>query len=164
MTLLSFYEAIFAKLQEKNIKYLIIGGIAVNLHGVQRATADIDLMLALEKKNILDFVAITKELGLVPKVPVKAEDLANASKLKKWKKEKNMKVFSFADPNRPYVTIDIMIENQIPFNSAYKRRKTVPAWGIKVEIASIPDLIKLKEISGREQDLSDIEALKKFGA
>ncbi|OGC08657.1 hypothetical protein A2230_05915 [candidate division WOR-1 bacterium RIFOXYA2_FULL_36_21] len=158
-----YYEDIFREMDEENIKYLLIGGVAVNLHGIPRATGDIDMLIAMEKKNVQKFVEITKKLGLKPKIPVQASDLADSKKLKEWKKEKNMQVFSFIHPDNPYITIDIMTENYISFEQAYKRRKKTKAWGINVSVASIPDLIKLKEISGRTQDLADIEALKKYG-
>ncbi|MFH1683770.1 MAG: hypothetical protein ABIA67_02675, partial [Candidatus Margulisiibacteriota bacterium] len=141
----------------------VIGGIAVNLYGIQRATGDIDLMLAMDEKNLLKFVAITKKLGLTPKVPVKAESFAKIENLKKWRKEKNMKVFTFIHPDNPYIIIDIMTEDYIPFDEAYKKKKTTTAWGITLSVISIEDLIKLKKISGREIDLADIESLEKFG-
>ncbi|OGC10347.1 hypothetical protein A3J90_05960 [candidate division WOR-1 bacterium RIFOXYC2_FULL_37_10] len=108
-----YYEDIFSKMGEKGIKYLLIGGVAVNLHGIQRATGDIDLLLAMDKENILKFVDVTKELGLVPKVPIKAETIADAQKLKQLREEKNMQVFSFMHPDSPYICIDIMTENYI---------------------------------------------------
>jgi predicted nucleotidyltransferase len=158
-----FYEDIFKALESSRVKYLVIGGVAVNLYGVQRATGDIDLMLAMDKDNLLKFAAISKELGLVPKAPVKAEELADPAKLKAWRDEKNMRVFSFVHPDYSYIMIDIMTDNYISFEEAYKKRNILPAWGIHVSCVSLDDLIKLKEISGREQDLSDIEALRKYG-
>ena len=157
------YEDIFHKMHHKNIKYLLIGGVAVNLYGIQRATGDLDIILAMERENILNFVEITKELGLIPKAPVKPEDLADAKKLLEWQRTKNMLVFSFIHPDNPYICIDIITENYIPFDEAYKRKKIVTAWGINISVASIDDLIKLKKIAGRSQDLSDIEALEKYG-
>ena len=47
-----FYERIFRELANRNIKYLVIGGIAVNIHGYSRATGDLDIMLSLEKDNL----------------------------------------------------------------------------------------------------------------
>jgi predicted nucleotidyltransferase len=158
-----FYEDIFKALESNRVKYLVIGGVAVNLYGVQRATGDIDLMLAMDKDNLLKFAAISKELGLAPKAPVKAEELADPAKLKAWRDEKNMRVFSFVHPDYSYIMIDIMTDNYISFEEAYKKRNILPAWGIHVSCVSLDDLIKLKEISGREQDLSDIEALRKYG-
>ena len=158
-----FYEDIFKALESNQIKYLVIGGVAVNLYGVQRATGDIDLLLAMDKDNILKFVEISKKLGLVPKAPVKAEELADPAKLKARQEEKNMRVFTFIHPIHPYIMIDIMTDHYLSFEEAYKKRNILPAWGIHVSCVSLDDLIKLKEISGREQDLADINALRKYG-
>ncbi|MFA5098382.1 MAG: DUF6036 family nucleotidyltransferase [Candidatus Margulisiibacteriota bacterium] len=159
-----YYEDIIKKLNKKKIKYLLIGGIAVNLHGVQRATGDMDIMLAMDKSNLLKFVSAVEELGLEPKVPVDPRELADPVKVNEWKRKKNMKVFSFWDIDNPYIVIDVMTENYIAFERAYKRRKVIESWGVKVPIISMKDLIELKKIAGRPQDLADIEALKKYGA
>jgi predicted nucleotidyltransferase len=157
-----YYEDIFRKLQEKNIRYLIIGGVAVNLHGIQRATGDVDLMLDMEKDNVLKFISIMKELGMIPKVPVNPEDLADPKKVMQWQEEKNMKVFSYTHPDNPYITVDIMTSNPINFDDSYQERKTTKAWGVNISLIGKKDLIKLKEIAGREQDLADIENLEKY--
>jgi predicted nucleotidyltransferase len=56
-----------------------------------------------------------------------------------------------------------MIDHYLSFEEAYKKRNILPAWGIHVSCVALDDLIKLKEIAGREQDLADIESLKKYG-
>ena len=158
-----FYEDIFKAMELNQVRYLVIGGVAVNLYGVQRATGDIDLMLAMDKDNVTKFIETSKKLGLIPKAPVKAEELADPAKLKEWREEKNMRVFSFIHPVYSYITIDIMTDNYLSFEEAYKKRNILPAWGIHVSCISLDDLIKLKEISGREQDRADIDALRKYG-
>lgn len=45
------YLAIFKKLNEKGIRYIVAGGIAVNLYGIPMMTYDVDLILDLEDKN-----------------------------------------------------------------------------------------------------------------
>src|SRR3989338_1861873 len=84
-----YYEDIFRKLQEKNIRYLLIGGVAVNLWGIERATGDIDIAIAMDTDNILKFVEAVKELGFIPKAPVKPEEFADPKKRKEWQEEKN---------------------------------------------------------------------------
>jgi predicted nucleotidyltransferase len=158
-----FYEDVFKALESGGVKYLVIGGVAVNLYGVQRATGDIDLLLAMDNDNLLKFIAASKKLGLVPKAPVKAEELADPAKLKAWRENKNMRAFSFIHPVHSYIMIDIMTDNYLSFEEAYKKRTILPAWGIQVSCVALDDLIKLKEISGREQDLADINALRKYG-
>jgi predicted nucleotidyltransferase len=157
-----FYEDIFRKLQEKDVKYLLIGGIAVNLYGIQRATGDIDLLLQMDKTNLEAFIALVKELGMAPKLPVKAEDLADPQQLKRWHDEKNLKAFSFIHPDNPYIIIDVMVDERLPFAGAYARRQVMRSWGVELSVVSLADLIKLKTMSGRAQDQADIEALSKL--
>ena len=156
------YEDIFKKLQEREVKYLLIGGIAVNLYGVQRATADIDLVLSMNEENLSKIIALTKELGLKPKMPIKAETLKDPARLKQLRQEKNMRAFSFDHPDDPSIVIDVMVEDLLPFEAAYQRRKIMRAWGISVSTVSLEDLIGIKQASGRDQDLADVEALSKF--
>lgn len=156
------YEGLFKQLQKHKVRYLLIGGVAVNLWGIERSTKDIDLSLALDKDNVLKLVAAMKDMGLVPKVPVKPEDLADPEKRAFWQEEKNMVVFSFEHPDNPYILIDIMINNPLDFEQMYARRKELESWGTKLTVASVEDIIKLKQVAGRAQDLSDIEALTNF--
>lgn len=157
-----FYEQVFRKLNEKKVRYLVIGGVAVNLHGFSRVTADLDIMLDFKSENVMNFVETVKELGFKPRVPVKIEDFADPSKRESWIKEKNMKVFSVYNPFREIEHIDIMVEYYIDFDKAYRTRETVNAGDIKIPIVSIDDLIKLKKISKRQRDEIDIAALRKI--
>lgn len=156
------YEDVFRKLQEKQIRYLLIGGVAVNLWGIERATGDIDVAIAMDQENILRFVKAVGELGFMPKVPVKPEELADPKKRQYWLENKNMKVFSFQHPDNPLVLIDVMINNPFDFEAMYSRRAVIESKGVKLSVVAVNDLIKLKEIAGREQDQSDIAALVKF--
>jgi hypothetical protein len=46
------YVELFKALHEEGVRYVLVGGIAVNLHGVERATADVDLIIALDAENL----------------------------------------------------------------------------------------------------------------
>lgn len=46
-------EAIVRALNEAQVRYLIVGGIAVNAHGFVRLTVDVDLVIGLERENIV---------------------------------------------------------------------------------------------------------------
>ena len=158
------YEKIFAELERNNIRYLIIGGVAVWLHGYDRATKDLDLMISFEKENMDKFIELVKKLGLKPRVPVEPEELGNKNKREFWKKEKNMKVFSFYNPDNDMEYVDIMIQDDIDFEEAYKSKNLVEfkGLGIKIKVISIENLIKLKEIAGRDSDKIDIKKLRKI--
>jgi hypothetical protein len=153
---------IFKELNRRRIKYLVAGGMAVNLHGYIRATADLDIMLLLEDLNISRFIKMVKGLGYQPRVPVALMDFAKQEKREEWKNAKEMKVFSVFNPQNIMEGIDVMLEDVISFKAAYKRHEIVRIGRVKVPVASILDLIKLKEHAGRERDKIDIAALKKI--
>jgi hypothetical protein len=48
-------KKIFDVLNQYNVKYLVCGGLAVNIYGIPRMTADIDLLLDFEESNVLNF-------------------------------------------------------------------------------------------------------------
>ncbi len=158
-----FYEQVFRKLNRKKVRYLIVGGIAVNLHGFPRVTGDLDIMLDLnDGKSVNGFVEVVKVLGFKPKIPVKVDDFAILSKRKSWIEEKNMKVFSVYNPSQEIEHIDVLVKNLIDFDKAYKSREIIDVGNLKVSVISIDDLIKLKKVAGRKRDEIDIAALKEI--
>ena len=157
-----FYEDIFIALRKEGIGYVVVGGLAVVLHGVVRLTADLDLIVALEKNNIQKFIRVMEKLGYRPKAPVNALDLADAKKRQIWIHEKNMKTFSFYHRKDQYKLVDVFVTEPIPFKLLNKNKKMIKAGRIVIPICSMEHLVKLKKIACRPQDLADIAALKKI--
>ena len=157
---MTFYEELLQALEDRHIRYLVVGGVAVVLHGFIRATADLDLMIGLEAKNVDAFLTLMKERGYKPKVPVALEDFKAADNRRRWKDDKGMLVISLFHPQRNQELIDVFIDEPIPFEEAYQRRTLIPLGRIKISVANSADLIKLKEQARRPQDLEDIQALK----
>jgi hypothetical protein len=157
-----YYVDILRKFHELNIEYLIIGGLAVNLHGIPRVTQDIDIVISTNSSNIEAIIRAMNELGYTPKMPgVMAEDLNDDKKIEEWINERNMKAFCFHHTLKPFQEIDILLSHSLDFENAYKKRLVKSAEGFDISIVSMDDLIKLKKESGRAQDLSDIEMLRK---
>ncbi|MBU4484788.1 hypothetical protein KKA47_05150, partial [bacterium] len=126
------FEQIFRKFSKRKVRYLVVGGIAVNLHGFGRATGDLDIMLALDDSNIKKFVDVVNDLQFIPRLPVKVEEFADSAKRDLWINEKNMKVFSVYNPKNPIEHIDIMVENYIDFKKAYSNRENMHAGDITI--------------------------------
>ena len=156
---MTFYEELLRALEEKHIQYLIVGGVAVVLHGYVRATADLDLMLAMNSNNLNAFLGIMKQRGYKPKPPVPLEDFADPEKRRTWIQEKSLTVFSVYHPGKPQELIDIFVDEPIPFAEAYEQRKIVKLETTSINVISIRDLIGLKKRAGRPQDIQDIQAL-----
>ena len=157
-----FYEEVFKKLEENHIRYLVVGGIAVALYGAVRLTVDADIILELTVENIEKFVSAISKLGYKPKIPVNPIDFASPEKRKKWIEEKNMKVFSFWHPDRPLEIIDVFVDNPIPFEELESEKVIKKTKGFEIPIPSLRHLLKLKRISGRPEDLRDIELLERI--
>ena len=156
-----FYEDVFRALSRHEVRYLIVGGVAVNLLGVPRMTKDLDLMLDLSADNLNRFVTAVKDLGYRPRAPVAMEEFADADKRGAWRREKNALVFTLNDPGDPLTQVDIFLENPIDFESAYAARQTLEAGDMTLSVISIKDLLQLKALANRLQDQSDIAMLRK---
>jgi hypothetical protein len=153
------YEEVFRKFEAAGIRYLVVGGIAVNLHGYARMTVDLDLMLDLSQENLARVVTALEEMGYVPRVPVKTRDLASEEKRKAWREEKGALVMTFYDPKAPFRQIDIFLENPLDFAHAYQRPRWFELRGVRVPVASIEDLIQMKSGTGRPRDQEDLHHL-----
>lgn len=154
------YRTIFKELNEFGIDYLVVGGLAVNFHGVPRLTYDIDLMILLEPDNILKLIKKLTQWGYRPKVPINPQDLADESVRNSWIQDKGMKALNFYSETLPIGEIDIVMDSPIPYDVLKARAVKIQLQEIKIPVISIHDLIELKIQAGRRQDLSDVEHLK----
>lgn len=152
------FEPIFETLDRAGARYVIVGGVAVNLHGHQRFTKDLDLALELAGAKLLDALLALEEEGYRPTVPVRLAEFADPEVRERWIREKNMQVFQMYHDSRR-VTVDIMVTIPVPFEDLWKRALDVRLERTTVKVASIEDLIRMKRDAGRPQDLMDIEAL-----
>ncbi len=125
-------------------------------------TADVDLMVDMAESNLRLFVQVMTSLGYKPRVPVAATEILDPAKRREWKETKSMVVFTWLHPARPYEEVDVFLENLIDFEAACAHKKEVNMGDFTIPLAGIPDLITLKSLSDREQDRSDIEALRKI--
>lgn len=156
------YEEVFHTLQKANIRYVVVGGMAVNFHGALRSTADLDLMVYLEdNQNVLRFAQAMNNLGYKPRVPVPAEDLANSQKRKEWQEEKGALVFTFLK-TKSFESVDVFLNHPIAFDDVFSRRKRVIIDDIEISVASLQDLKTLKKLAGRDKDLMDIKAIEQI--
>jgi predicted nucleotidyltransferase len=156
------YLDIFKEFNNKKIKYIVVGGVALNFYGIPRMTYDIDLLIALEDENLRRFLSLMKKWGFRPKVPVNIMDFAIENKRKGWIKNKNMKAFNLVNPKWPISEMDIIIDTPVNYEKASKNFKIFRLQGISIPVISMIDLIKMKQTANRIQDKQDIKNLKKI--
>jgi hypothetical protein len=156
---MSLYEPLFQALNEARCRYVLVGGLAVLLHGHARLTVDIDLMIDLEPAAAKNTIDVLISLGLQPRAPVQPHEFADPSKRLGWMRDKRMQVFSMWDPQTPLRVVDLLVENPIDFDELWSRAATIRVRATPIRVASLSDLIALKRAVGRPQDLADVEAL-----
>ncbi len=159
-----FYcEKLLRELHRGKVPYLVVGGMAVNLHGYDRATGDLDILVSLKTADVKRLVQAIKVIGFKPRLPVSLDDFADPEKRRVWIEEKNMLVFSVYNPELEFEHVDILIVDDINFSQAYRRREDVKTGDMVISLISIPDLIRMKKKAGRKTDMIDIEALEAIG-
>ena len=157
-----FYLELFSALDRHHVDYLLIGGLAGSLHGVERATMDVDITVAMNPANLDALIETAKELKLTPMLPVPLESLSDIELLREWHAQRNLEAFALRTPQLAGVTIDVLLFPPVDFAGMTARAVEYDVAGTAIRVVSIDDLIALKQAVGRPIDLSDIEHLQRI--
>jgi predicted nucleotidyltransferase len=152
------YEEILKEFQREKVKYVIVGGLAVNLLGSLRTTADMDILVEMSDENLKKIVKIFKKHGYTVRQPVDPMNIANEKIRKDWIQNKHMKAFNFYKDSE-LKEIDIIIESPVPFSRARQTALFIQCGRFKLPVISIDNLIKMKKKSNRPIDMADIQEL-----
>lgn len=144
------------------VQYVLVGGLAVQLHGFMRSTFDVDLVLAMNDDNLAKFIAVAKQLGLVPSIPVPIESLRDERQIEQWHQEKGMLAFALREPQIGGGVVDVLVRPEVSFEQLRANAVEGQLFAQQVWIASIDDLLAMKRSANRPKDRLDIEALEKI--
>jgi hypothetical protein len=137
-------QDVFRSFQRYEVKYVVIGGIAAILHGVPRATFDLDILIEATPDNAQRLLDALLDAGLGTAALTSPGDLlAN-------------EITVFKDR----VRVDVQTSTPgLRFADAWSRRKTVMYQGQVFFILSKEDLVRSKRAAGRPVDLEDARLL-----
>ena len=155
---------ILTTLSKKEVKFVVCGGVALALHGIERVTMDIDISVSMDRENLQELISTLKELGMTPRAPIPAESLLDPVKRKIIAEEKGALVFTFIDTENPYKQVDIFLERDDLYSHLVKDAVAVQIQDVMINIISIENLIDMKkEIKPpRGKDIHDIDELQKL--
>ena len=156
------FARVWQALESAGVRYVVVGGVAAVLHGNNRVTADLDVVVDLNPDQARKAVDALLDIGLQSRLPVDARLFADPVERKRWRDEKNMQVFSMYDPANPAVVVDLFVDSPMDFETLYGQSEVVGLPGGGVRICSLGHLIELKERCGRPQDLIDVENLRRL--
>jgi hypothetical protein len=155
---------ILCTLQARGVDFVVAGGVAMVLHGVERMTLDLDVAVSLEPENLKRFLSALSQLNLVPRAPIPADTILDAARVEELIQEKNALVFTFWNPQEPYRQIDMFLTRENSFDDLIADAHALIIRGRTIRVASRRKLIEMKSRVRpiREKDLNDIKALTKI--
>ena len=156
---LASFEAIVDALNAAGVRFIVVGGLAVNAHGCLRFTNDVDLVIQLSKRGIVSAFHALEQIDYRPSNPVTAEDFSDATQREMWRREKGMRVLKMWSDAHRETPLDIFVYEPFDFDAEYGRA-LVREDEIPARFASIPALIAMKQAADRPQDRIDIEKLR----
>jgi len=134
-------------LNDFEVRYMLVGGFSVILHGYPRTTGDMDIWVDRTYDNYLRIKKAFHQFGM------SVFDMTDSNFLS----HPNWDVFSFGIPP---VAIDLMIAVKgLDFESCYKNSVIFEDDGLSIRTIHKNNLIEAKKISGRPKDLDDLENL-----
>jgi hypothetical protein len=138
------YGDVFERLEAGRVRYVVVGGMAVALHGHERPTRDLDIVVDNAPREARRATAALLSLGFVPSLPLPLELLT---------------VLRFTDASRREV--DAFARFRLPFEELWAASEHLAdAGGRPARVCSLEHLIRMKLLDGRPNDLQDVEALR----
>lgn len=141
-------EYFFKLMNENEVEYLIIGGVAVNIHGYSRATGDLDIWYNPVKENFEKLLKTISDFGF---------DTSGLEKLSNYE----TKGFIRIPLSQFYLELIATIDGKMKFEEVYKRAYSFTVNSTIVKVIGYDELIQNKIMSRRAKDLEDIAQLEK---
>jgi hypothetical protein len=138
---------LFAALDRRNARYVLVGGMAAILHGVPRATLDLDLLVDTTLPNAQAILGALRDAGLGTADLITAADLLAQT------------LTEFDD----FLRVDVLLSIPgLAFADAWAHHERRSVGDTHVRIVSIDDLIASKLATGRPKDLEDVAGLQRL--
>ncbi|MBE2228535.1 MAG: hypothetical protein IAE93_14360 [Ignavibacteria bacterium] len=147
-------------LKDNGVEFVICGGVACFLHGVDRATFDLDISISVSAENITRVIETANSLKLIPRIPEPIENLLDPAKREMWVREKGALVYTLIVPDS-IIQLDIFLTYPKSFEELLQNAAILNIKGNEIAVSSREDLIyaKSKVQPPRKKDQDDIAEL-----
>ncbi len=153
---MSFLTRVGNALSGAGVRYAVVGGYAVALHGAVRGTVDVDIIVTWDLRSLQEAVRALTGLGMVSRLPVSADEVFRFRD--EYVRNRNLIAWNFYNPRDLTEQVDIIITENLKGKKAV-RMNTADG---PIRVLSRPDLIAMKRASGRPQDIDDVDALERL--
>jgi hypothetical protein len=146
MTLFDELSALVSALDTAGVEYALVGGLAVAVWGAPRATKDIDLLI--QPDALPKAMAVARTCGFtLEALPFEFKDGTQLQRMNKVDAVGNL------------LTVDFMLVDR-NLDAAWAARTRLPFAGGEIVVIGREALMAMKALSGRPQDIADIQNLK----
>ena len=153
---MSFLARVATALESAGVRYALVGGFAVALHGAVRGTVDVDVILAWDARSLRAAEEALKGIGLVSRLPITADEVFQFRD--EYIRNRSLIAWNFYNPKDLTEQLDIVISTDLKG----KRVEKIRTGEGTLRVLARKDLIAMKRASGRPQDLADVAALEKL--
>jgi len=147
---------LFLKLEKEDLRYLVVGGFALNLYGVDRATFDLDIAICRDRKDLARLLEVLERAGYKSLVDVNSGKFM--ADIGKADSEKILELESVRVKNRR--DVDILIVPSAQFDYLWQYHVDLEYEGARILLPNPMDLIHMKEQSSRPVDIEDARKLR----
>ena len=151
-----FVLEVIKALEKHKVKYALVGGYALSLHGLVRATMDVDLVISLSQIQLKNVEKALQSIGLTSRLPLNATDIAGFRE--EYIEKRNLMAWSFVDFKDPTRMVDILLTDSL---TSFRVENFVIR-NHKIRVISLKDLLKIKQKSKRLKDQLDVQSIKEL--
>lgn len=147
---------LFLELEKEGLRFLVIGGFASNLYGVERATYDLDIAIRPDRRELAVLLKVLGRVGYKSLVDVNTgRSIADIARVDA---EEILELESVRVKNRR--DVDILIVPSVQFDYLWQYRVELEYEGARIPLPNPMDLIHMKEQSSRPVDIEDARKLR----
>ncbi len=158
----SDFENLVRALNSARVEYIVVGGVAVVIHGYGRVTFDLDIVIRLRPSNIHAAFRALDSLGYRPRIRLTADEFADERQREVWIRKRGMTVLTFHSDRQPMTPVDIFAQEPFDFDSALKKAFLAHCEGGDFYVVDLNTLKRMKRTAGRPKDLDDILQLERL--
>jgi hypothetical protein len=146
-------------IESTGARFVVVGGVAAVMQGVERVTYDLDLVVELTPSATRDVVEKLLSIGYAARIPADPRGFADVDTRESWIRDKGLTVFSLWDTKDERPTVDLFVRYPLDFERLWSAATIVSIDGTSIRIAAPAHLAIMKRQAGRPKDLDDIRAL-----
>ena len=151
----SNFLEILNQFHDRHVDFVIVGGVAASLHGGSRVTFDLDVVPRLAPASWQAVVDLLWSLGARPRIPETLDRIRDVEQVRRWRQEKGMLALNFRTPDGS-TEVDLLVGQSDEFDALSRHAVKVTVGQRTFLVASLDDLIAMKQNVGRPQDLLDV--------